>query len=436
MTKIQMVHSSPESFGLVADALADTFDVVEAVVPADDVEPAGLVDSDLFILDFELPDVLETLKAIRHYSEDTETILLLPPKYKFKVVSGLFHYGINECLLKPFQPADLIQVICKVKGLPVPGQKTASKGGANGTADAEYGASGSDEVGGDPSVDDVANYLLDNSNLPMMPAIAMRIVRLCRDPDVNAEQIESVVQSDQAFTAQLLKTANSALYRRSVPVRSIKQAVVRVGLRHVNNLAIGLSANSLHKKSSPRAQKLWQESRTIASAAQVVALPYKLHEDAFVAGLLHNVGKTLLNNLDNQRFEDCISLQVDGIHPLEAETDLFGVDHTVLGAALVKKWEIDPAFGEAIGFYPEPWREKGLSKIGRILACSIHLAQVLMDLPVFTFIDEPLEPEERRIMEEETMEHPAVVAMKMKPEQLAQTIGRLEKIFIQDTGED
>ena len=165
-------------------------------------------------------------------------------------------------------------------------------------------------------------------------------------------------------------------------------------------------------------------------------MPYKLHEDAFVAGLLHNVGKTLLNNLDSERFEECISLQVDGVHPLDAERDLFGVNHTVLGAALVKKWEIDPAFGEAIGNYPEPWAAKGLSKIGRILACSIHLAQVLMDLPVFTFIDEPLEPEERRIMEEEVMEHPAAQALKMKPEQLSQTLSRLEKIFILDSAED
>ena len=102
----------------------------------------------------------------------------------------------------------------------------------------------------------------------------------------------------------------------------------------------------------------------------------------------------------------------------------------------MKKWEIDPAFGEAIGFYPEPWSESGLSKIGKILSCSIHLAQVLMDLPVFTFIDEPLEPEERRIMEEEIMEHPAAMALKMKPEQLSQTISRLEKIFILDGAED
>jgi len=436
MTKIQVVHANPDTYGLVVDALSGNFEVAQAFVPETDVEPGELSDCDLYILDFELPDVLETLKAIRRHNEETETILLLPPKYKFKVVSGLFHYGINECLLKPFQPDDLIQVICKVKGIPVPGQNDSADSSTNGGADANYGGGDSAKSAGDPSVQDVADYLLESSNLPMMPAIAMRIVRLCRDPDVNAAQIESIVQSDQAFTAQLLKTANSALYRRSVPVRSIKQAVVRVGLRHVNNLAIGLSANSLHKKHTPRAQKLWQESRTVASAAQVVALPYKLHEDAFVAGLLHNVGKTLLNNIDTQRFEDCISLQVSGVHPLEAETDLFGVDHTVLGATLVKKWEIDPAFGEAIGFYPEPWNEPNLSKIGRILACSIHLAQVLMDLPVFTFIDEPLEPEERRIMEEETMEHPAVTSLKMKPEQLAQTIGRLEKIFILDGGED
>lgn len=432
MTKIQMVHSNSTTYGQVVDALSGNFELTEATVPEDGVEPSGLEGADLFILDFELADVLSTLKAIRAHCTDTETILLLPPKYQFKVVSGLFHYGINECLLKPFAPDDLVQLICKVKGLPIPGAKN---GGSASAGEPEIYDTDTDGNGSEPKPDQIADYLLESTNLPMMPAIAMRIVRLCRDPNINAEQIESIVQSDQAFTAQLLKTANSALYRRSVPVRSIKQAVVRVGLRHVNNLAIGLSANSLHKTHTPRAQKLWQESRTIASAAQVVALPYKLHEDAFVAGLLHNVGKTLLNNLDDARFEACISLQVDGVHPLDAETDLFGVDHAVLGAALVKKWDIDPAFGEAIGYYPEPWSQPRLSKIGHTLACCVHLSQVLMDLPVFTFIDEPLEPEERRIMEEETMDHPVVQSMKMQPSQLAQTIGRLEKVFIQDNAD-
>ena len=135
------------------------------------------------------------------------------------------------------------------------------------------------------------------------------------------------------MAAELLRTANSALYKRSVSVTNIRAAVVRIGLKNVSNLAIGLSAKALHQTVTPRSQKLWQESRTIAAAAQVIAALFKLEEDAYVAGLLHNVGMTLLNNLDSDRFEQAIEMQLDGMSAEEAERECFGVDHATLGHA-------------------------------------------------------------------------------------------------------
>ena len=202
--------------------------------------------------------------------------------------------SVSDCLVKPFDQPSLTKIVAKIKNI-----RTLSLEEETQSSDADKG------------IDDISSFLLDQTNLPPMPATAMRVVRLCRNSDVNADQLTKVIETDQAMAAELLRTANSALYKRSVSVTNIRAAVVRIGLKNVSNLAIGLSAKALHQTVTPRSQKLWQESRTIAAAAQVIAALFKLEEDAYVAGLLHNVG-IHLNNLDSDRFEQAIEMQLDG----------------------------------------------------------------------------------------------------------------------------
>ncbi|MEE2960441.1 MAG: HDOD domain-containing protein [Myxococcota bacterium] len=270
----------------------------------------------------------------------------------------------------------------------------------------------------------------------MMPAIAMRIVRLCRDSDINANQLEKIIMSDQAFAGQLLQTANSALYRRAVSISSIQSAIVRVGLRHVKNLAIGLSANALHKLPTPRAQKLWQDSRTIASAAQIVGWWYGMPEDAYVVGLLHNVGMTILNNLDTERFEHCINLASEQRALEETQQEFFGVNHIEIGAALLKKWSLDQPFVDAIAAQAAPWNFPGTTDKGNTLATCIHASKVFMELPIFKSMGaEELSQSERLELEEELLDTPVIQHLKMSANQLSETITKLEKVFIQDSSD-
>ena len=445
--KIVAVHSDPETFSIIKEGLGEQFDLVEATVTEEEPQAQGLVPCDFMILDFQIPDPVETLRLIRTVEAETEVLLLLPAKYQFKMVSALFHYGVKDCLLRPFGPVEIRRAARKALGLPELDEAEAAAAAAEAKADAAEAGDGAAAAGDsaaaegesaedkDPGVNEVANYLLDHTNLPMMPPIAMRIVRLCRNEDVNAAQLEKLISGDQSFAGQLLKTANSALYRRAVPVRSINAAIVRVGLKNVNNLAIGLSASALHKVPTPMSQKLWQDSRTIASAAQVVAQRYNLHEDAYVAGLLHNVGMTLLNNLDASRYQACLELQEDGMDPLRAEEELFGVDHAQLGSALATKWEIDQCFREAISSYPAPWKAEGLSKDGNRIASSIKLATILMGLPLFKNFGEELEEGEREVMVEKVASHSVSEHMKLSAHDVGEVMGKLENIFIQDSSD-
>ncbi|MEE2960440.1 MAG: hypothetical protein VYA34_06820 [Myxococcota bacterium] len=120
MIKIQIIHSDEGTSNAVQEALGQHFTLMQAPVNESDPFPQDFSPSDLLILDFDLPDVAETLRLIRNQGVDTETILLLPPKYPFKTVSALFRFGIQECVVKPFEQEDLLRSVRKVKGLPEP----------------------------------------------------------------------------------------------------------------------------------------------------------------------------------------------------------------------------------------------------------------------------------------------------------------------------
>ncbi len=414
------VHNDEPIRDAVESGLKAFFDTASIAIDENDPLPDSYEASDLVILDFDVPDPLATIQQIKTRTPDSDVLLLLPTQYDFKLVSAVMRCGVSDCLVKPFDQPSLTKAVAKIKNIPDP-------------LEASDDSDATEEAEAQESIDDISAFLLDQTNLPPMPATAMRVVRLCRNEDVTADQLTKVIETDQAMAAELLRTSNSALYKRSVPITNIRAAVVRVGLKNVSNLAIGLSAKALHKTVTPRSQKLWQESRTIAAAAQVIASLFKLEEDAYVAGLLHNVGMTLLNNLDADRFEQSIEMQLDGMTAKDAEVECFGVDHATLGHALSVKWEIDRRLREAIGYYVAPWEKPDLSKEGLILASSINIAQVAMMLPVFDPIEGPeLTEDDREDCIEDIAYCEAADLLKLKPQQASEILTRLEEIFIQD----
>jgi HD-like signal output (HDOD) protein len=140
-----------------------------------------------------------------------------------------------------------------------------------------------------------------------------------------------------------------------------------------------------------------------------------------------------MNNLDSNRFEQVYELTEDGTSILDAEVEVYGANHAQLGMALVKKWEIDSMFGEAILAYMAPWEHPTISKSANILASSIHLAQVIMDLTIFkNATGEAIPEEERDQLLEEFASHKAVVHIGWSTEELHTTIKKLEDVFIQD----
>ena len=129
---------------------------------------------------------------------------------------------------------------------------------------------------------------------PMLPRVAMQILTLSQRPEVEIEEVLRVLESDPVLAAQVLRLAQSALYARTSPIRSMRQAVVRLGLREMRNAVfeIALRLRVFRAKGYEAVLgSLRRHSTAVAHLSRLVAAEAGLdHEFAFLCGLLHDVG--------------------------------------------------------------------------------------------------------------------------------------------------
>ena len=135
----------------------------------------------------------------------------------------------------------------------------------------------------------------DRLALPALPDIVLRYRNIVNG-DADVRRIKALIQTDPALTALLMKVANSAIYRAGKPIGTIEEAIVRIGLKALQNFVIGFAMRKLFKTKSPHIKKqmenLWTHSTEVAAIAYVLAKKTgKFNPDqAMLLGLLHDVG--------------------------------------------------------------------------------------------------------------------------------------------------
>lgn len=188
-----------------------------------------------------------------------------------------------------------------------------------------------------------------------LPFSVIKIIKLCNDPSSNTTDIEKPIKSDPAIAAMILRRANSAAYGGMGPVRTIQRAIVRIGMRSTRNIAASFSVLKLFSKEDKNLgfnrTWFWIHSLTTGICAQLLAteLNFKHPEDAFIAGLLHDIGKMILDDFMNDDY--CRVLQMantEGIPIRVAEQSAFDVSHAYIGSKVAKTWEFPSTIVEAI----------------------------------------------------------------------------------------
>jgi HD-like signal output (HDOD) protein len=187
----------------------------------------------------------------------------------------------------------------------------------------------------------------ETCDLPPLPAVAARAMTLTRDPDASAADLAHLVATDAALAARVLKISRSVTYMRREPPRTLGDAVLVVGFQALRKILVAASARASYRADDAVATRLWEHALATALAADEVAVARgeRRGGDAFIAGLLHDVGKLVFHLSDPAAFARLG--ESDG----DVETDIFGATHAIVGGCLVEKWGLEGAVIDAVTFH-------------------------------------------------------------------------------------
>ena len=202
-------------------------------------------------------------------------------------------------------------------------------------------------------------------NLPQFPDNIVKIQRLLDDPNSKMQEIASLISSDVSLATDLLKLVNSAAYALSAPCRSINEAVKLVGIRGIKNMLISVATiESLDAKEKAHHKELWDHSYRVAFYAYELARNFCAHErivveDAYVCGLLHDMGKLIYEKAHPETTEKMKSIcEQKNISNDIFEKLMAGVNHGEIGALIAEKWNFPEVIAEVIRHHHDPENAK------------------------------------------------------------------------------
>jgi putative nucleotidyltransferase with HDIG domain len=192
--------------------------------------------------------------------------------------------------------------------------------------------------------------VLARRNLPTLPPVLARVLALVDGQETNARELVEVIERDQALTGKILRLANSAFFGQSRRVATIPRAILLLGFSSVRSLTLGIKVwDALAVGVAPaRLEELWQHAVAVALATKVLAtrLLEGDPDEAFTAGLLHDVGRPLMA----ARLREAYWRAIDqaGEQPVDVvERTTFGIDHAEVGGWLLEAWNLPPPIVEA-----------------------------------------------------------------------------------------
>ena len=216
-------------------------------------------------------------------------------------------------------------------------------------------------------------------DLPTLPHIASQLLQMVYSSDCSIPEIGRVIERDPALAANLLKTVNSPLYGVRHSVSDISRALVLLGLRETVNLVSGLMVFKVfrkpHQDSLFNRKGFWLHSAACAVFSRTIAktIGARLNGAEFIAGLVHDIGKIVLDQYFHDDFERALHIaETKQISLYEAEMRVFNVTHAEIGGWIAKKWRLPAPIVESIEQHHTPQKARN-----PVLVSIVHTANLL-----------------------------------------------------------
>lgn len=217
-------------------------------------------------------------------------------------------------------------------------------------------------------------------DIPPLPDIVVKLLHASRDPNVSTREMVELIKHDPALTLKVLRLCNSSYYGLPRKINSIQEALVYIGTDTLVNFVLAGCLSSFYQQAQNgyglEKGELWRHSVGCAIASQRIAMRSndEASGQAFTAGLIHDIGKVILNTYVGEEIEPIMELvSREQIPFCEAEKRVLGFSHTEAGAQLARFWNLPDPLTEAIAYHQDP----GLARLYPRLVSEVHLGNIL-----------------------------------------------------------
>ncbi|MFH1035156.1 MAG: HDOD domain-containing protein [Pseudomonadota bacterium] len=197
--------------------------------------------------------------------------------------------------------------------------------------------------------------------LPALPGVVSQVLELTANPDFSTTELVAVVSLDPGVTANVLRRANSAYFGLGRKVATLDQALTRIGVENLVDITLNSGVMPMFDKFlagyEAKPEQLWRHCLATALVArrlaQIKSCPTP--GEVYTAGLLHDVGKLILSTFLAEELAQIVDLVVNKSWPAaEAEREVLGVDHAVLGGLAARRWHLNESIQGGIFFHHQP----------------------------------------------------------------------------------
>jgi putative nucleotidyltransferase with HDIG domain len=199
------------------------------------------------------------------------------------------------------------------------------------------------------------------NDLPAMPWVVGRVISLTNNTNSNIRELNEVICQDQSLTAKVLRLSNSAYYGYSRRISTVVDAIGLLGFNTIRNLVLAAHTYSILKSEVKGYHiahgDIWRHSMTCALTVRAIAkrTGYPVPDQAFIAGLLHDIGKVILSIHVAEAYDEITRrVQEDQVPFSTAEYELLGFTHAAVGARVAEKWNLPDDHVEAIACHHTP----------------------------------------------------------------------------------
>lgn len=222
--------------------------------------------------------------------------------------------------------------------------------------------------------------------LPQLPDIAAAMLRLLNQQENDTDELARIIASDPVLAARVLRVANSSYYGFSRQIKTILDATVLLGQKTLRNLVLTMALKGLYRLSDPSEKMLWEESMAHALGSQFLSTTYAVAdpEEAFLAGLLANIGELFFLQQNPHAYHNCLKNKVTAqCSREELSRHHFPWSFSQMGAAILAHWKFSSELvlctlyscqpNHPQDMAPETSRLAHLVFVSRCLCCQLHI---------------------------------------------------------------